>query len=58
MHILLQKNADGSLPHSIAFAFPTDHAGSCLVDHRAMPPLTTTPSPDDAREENGTRKLR
>jgi hypothetical protein len=23
--------------------FPTDHAGSCLVDRRAMPPLTTNP---------------
>jgi hypothetical protein len=21
--------------------FPADHAGSCLVDRRAMPPLTT-----------------
>jgi hypothetical protein len=34
------------------------HAGSCLVDRRAMPPLTTTPSPDAERRGNGTRKLR
>jgi hypothetical protein len=26
--------------------FPTDNAGSCLVDRRAMPPLTTNPSSD------------
>jgi hypothetical protein len=37
--------------------FPTDHAGSCLVDHRAMPPLTTTPSSDSESRGNGTRKL-
>jgi hypothetical protein len=39
-------------------SFPRDHAGSCLVDRRAMPPLTTTPSPDAERRGNGTRKLR
>jgi hypothetical protein len=37
--------------------FPTDHAGSCLVDHRAMPPLTTTPSSDSESRGNGMRKL-
>src|SRR5687768_168894 len=28
--------------------------GSCLVDHRAMPPLTTIPSSDCERRGNGT----
>jgi hypothetical protein len=36
--------------------FPMDHAGSCLVDRRAKPPLTTTPVSDE-RGGNGTRKL-
>jgi hypothetical protein len=34
------KNADGPLPHSISLPFPKSHAGSCLVDMSAMPPLT------------------
>jgi hypothetical protein len=54
----LPKNADGPLPHSTSLPFPTVHAGSCLVDRRAMPPLTTTPSSDGKSRGNGTRKLR
>jgi hypothetical protein len=38
--------------------FRTDHAGSCLVDRRAMPPLTTNLSSDAEHRGNGTRKLR
>jgi hypothetical protein len=37
------KNADGPLPHSISLPFPISHAGSRLVDQRAMPPLTSPP---------------
>jgi hypothetical protein len=51
------KNADGPVPHPISFTFPKAHAGWCLVDHRAMPSLTTTPSPDGESRGNGTRKL-
>jgi hypothetical protein len=37
------KNADGPLPHPTCIPFPISHAGSCLVDRDAMPPLTRTP---------------
>jgi hypothetical protein len=50
-----QKNSHGPLPHSISFPFPKTHAGSCLVDRRAMPPLTWAPergAEETARENS------
>jgi hypothetical protein len=58
IHILLEKTRMALYRILPFISFPTDHAGSCLVDRRAMPPLTTTPSPDLERCGNGTRKPR
>jgi hypothetical protein len=52
------KISHGPLPHSIFLPFPMLHAGSCLVDVSAMPPLTTNHLPDGQCRGNGTRKLR
>jgi hypothetical protein len=42
---------------SIPLPFPTDHAGSCLVDQHAMPSADVNQVQSRRTEDDGTRKL-
>jgi hypothetical protein len=46
IRILFKKIHMAPCRTSIRLPFPTSYAGSCLVDRRAMPPLTTEPASD------------
>jgi hypothetical protein len=54
---VLQKTRMAPCRASIPLPFPTAHAGSCLVDRRAMPSADAKQVQERWSREDGTRKL-